>query len=233
MGPAPLSRPEIDAALGSLPDWRLRAYALHAVYAFDTSATAIAFLADVGAAAEAADHHPDVDWRYRHVFCASTTHCAGNRVTARDTALAARIGELAAARGGRPEPALVRGVEIAVDCTDPAALEPVWAAALGYRRGEGGDLVDPWRRGPSVWFQRTATPAASRLHVDAHVAAGEAEAVLQRVRAAGAALTDERFAPAWWVLGDGDGNRLCLCTPAPRPDDGGRAPAGGGPAPGA
>ncbi|GAB7190686.1 VOC family protein [Kineococcus sp. NUM-3379] len=218
MGPKPLSRPEIDAALRELPDWRVHGGALHAVYAFPTAAAAIGFVGSAGAEAEAADHHPDVDWRYRHVFLTSTTHCAGNEVTARDTALAARLSELAAAAGATPEPALVRTVTIGVDCADPAALGPVWAAALGYRAGRGGDLVDPWRRGPAVWFQRTATPAPSRLHVDVYVADETAGEVVDRTRGRGGELLDSRFAPSWWVLADPDGNRVCVCTAEEAPE---------------
>ena len=131
----------------------------------------------------------------------------------------AATAEFAAAVGATPEPALVREVEIAVDCADPAALQGVWAQALGYREAPDGYLVDPWRRGPAVWFQRTDTPAPSRVHLDAYLPPETAEEVLERVRAAGGALLDSRFAPSWWVVADADGNRLCVCTPMDPPPD--------------
>ena len=96
MGPTPLSADDVDAALAGLPGWHLDGDALRAEFSFATSAAAVRFLTGVAGHAEAVDHHPDVDWRYRLVVVRTTTHCAGHRVTARDTALAARVGELAA-----------------------------------------------------------------------------------------------------------------------------------------
>jgi 4a-hydroxytetrahydrobiopterin dehydratase len=58
-------------------------------------ADAIAFVVRVGFLAEAADHHPDLDIRWRTVAVALTTHDAGG-LTGRDLALAASIDETAA-----------------------------------------------------------------------------------------------------------------------------------------
>jgi 4a-hydroxytetrahydrobiopterin dehydratase len=207
----PLEPQALLAALADLPDWRLQLRALTTAFVADSPAEALALVAAVGAAAEEADHHPDVDWRYRHVFVRSTTHAAGNRVTARDTALAARTSALAAELGLRAQPALAREVEVGVDAADHEPLVGTWAAALGYVVGPGGDdVVDPFRRGPAVWFQRTATPAASRLHLDATVAHEAAGQVLAAVHAAGGRTVD--VAPAFTVVADPDGNRLCVCT---------------------
>lgn len=102
--PAPLSTDELDTALTDLPGWRSRGGALHTGYAAPSAAAALALIAAVGEAAEAAGHHPDVDWRYDHVFIRLTTHSAGDAVTARDVELAGRISALAETAGATAEP---------------------------------------------------------------------------------------------------------------------------------
>jgi len=104
-----------------------------------------------------------------------------------------------------------------MDTADPAALSSTWQKALGYRPGRSDDLVDPWGRGPTLWFQRTRTPAASRLHLDIHVAPESATDVVKAVESAGGRRLDERFAPSFWVIADAEGNRLCVCTPHEAP----------------
>jgi len=208
----PLPPTELRAALADLPDWRLQLHALTTAFVAESPGAALALVTAIGAAAEDADHHPDVDWRYRHVFVRSATHAAGHRVTARDTALAARVSALATELGLRAEPALAREYEIGVDAADHAALLGTWAAALGYVAGRGGDdVVDPFRRGPSVWFQATRTPAASRLHLDVHVAPEVQGETLAGVDAAGGRTVGA--APSFVVVADADGNRLCVCIP--------------------
>ncbi|HKI92480.1 MAG TPA: 4a-hydroxytetrahydrobiopterin dehydratase [Gaiellaceae bacterium] len=54
---------------------------------------AIDFVVRLGALAEAENHHPDIDIRYRRVTVRWTTHSAGG-VTDRDRELAARTNEL-------------------------------------------------------------------------------------------------------------------------------------------
>ena len=55
---------------------------------------AIAFVVRIGFMAEAADHHPDLDIRWRTVAVALTTHDAGG-LTRRDLELAEHIDEAA------------------------------------------------------------------------------------------------------------------------------------------
>ncbi len=211
--PAVLRPDEITKALTDLPDWRTRLGVLYTAYVAPSAAAALALVAAIGEAAEAADHHPDLDWRYDHVFLRTTTHQAGHEVTERDVLLATEISTLAAKTGARAEPALAREVEIGIDTPDPKSLEETWITALGYRRGRDGDLVDPWGRGPNVWFQQTSTPDASRMHIDLHVASETALESLDAIKVAGGVRLDDQFAPSWWVVADADGNRLCVCTP--------------------
>src|SRR5271156_4799307 len=58
---------------------------------------ALALVVEIGKLAEAANHHPDIDIRYRTVHLSLSTHDAGNQVTAKDFALAQKINGLNAA----------------------------------------------------------------------------------------------------------------------------------------
>jgi len=55
---------------------------------------ALALVLEIGKRAEAANHHPDIDIRYRTVHLSLSTHSAGHTVTAKDFALAQEINDL-------------------------------------------------------------------------------------------------------------------------------------------
>jgi 4a-hydroxytetrahydrobiopterin dehydratase len=55
---------------------------------------ALALVLETGKLAEAANHHPDIDIRYRTVHLSLSTHSAGNTVTAKDFSLAQEINDL-------------------------------------------------------------------------------------------------------------------------------------------
>jgi len=55
---------------------------------------ALALVVEIGRLAEAANHHPDIDIRYRTVRLSLSTHDAGHTVTAKDFALAQKINDL-------------------------------------------------------------------------------------------------------------------------------------------
>ena len=95
MPAARLSDLEIQRALGSLPGWARRGDVLTKTFTWPTFAGGIDFVNRVARAADAADHHPDIDIRYTKVTCALSTHDAGG-ITEADLALAGRIEELAA-----------------------------------------------------------------------------------------------------------------------------------------
>ncbi|HEY0997872.1 MAG TPA: 4a-hydroxytetrahydrobiopterin dehydratase [Gemmatimonadaceae bacterium] len=98
MSPSPtkLSDVEIQRALGSLPGWARRGDALTKTYAFQRFAEGIGFVQRVAAAADAMDHHPDIDIRYTKVTCTLSTHSAGG-ITQLDLDLAGKIEGAAAA----------------------------------------------------------------------------------------------------------------------------------------
>ena len=55
---------------------------------------ALALVLEIGKLAEAANHHPDIDIRYRTVHLRLSTHDAGHTVTTKDFALALEINDL-------------------------------------------------------------------------------------------------------------------------------------------
>ncbi|MGO4385695.1 4a-hydroxytetrahydrobiopterin dehydratase [Specibacter sp. RAF43] len=210
-----LTRPQIDAELAALPHWRLGLGALRTALKCPSSAAALELFAGIGALAQEANHHPDVDWRYDTLFVALTSHDAGSRVSARDAALAHKISAAAEAAGAVAAPELLRTVEIAIDTDDVDAISQIWRTALGYKADAAGNLTDPYGRGPALWFQKTATPNVNRFHIDVTVPHSESAATLNALAAAGGSL-DHEHAPMWVVVTDRQANRLCVCTEAGR-----------------
>jgi 4a-hydroxytetrahydrobiopterin dehydratase len=93
--PAPLSDLEIQRALGSLPGWSRRGSVLTKSFVWPSFARAIEFVNRVARAADAANHHPDLDIRYTKVVCTLSTHDAGG-ITELDLRLAGEIERVAA-----------------------------------------------------------------------------------------------------------------------------------------
>ncbi len=81
---------EIQQELTELTGWTGDARGLVRPYTWRSFAEAIAFVNEVAAVAEAAQHHPDIDIRYRAVTVRLVTHDAGG-VTDRDVATARAI----------------------------------------------------------------------------------------------------------------------------------------------
>ncbi len=201
------------ADLADLADWRFVLGAIQADFRAGSFPGAASLVSAIATAAEAADHHPDIDVRYPdRVRVVSATHAAGG-VTTLDVDLARTISTLAARAGATSEPASSQAVEIAIDTMDPDRIRPFWAAVLGYRE-VGGNLVDPLRIGPPMWFQQMDEPRTDRdrFHIDVSVPHDVAEARVAAALAAGGTLVTDRFARSWWVLADADGNEACVCT---------------------
>lgn len=91
MGRDEVLEPErVADALASLAGWAREGDAIVRTYELASFADAVAFVVRVGFLAESADHHPDLDLRWRRVRVALTTHDAGG-ITERDLALAGAI----------------------------------------------------------------------------------------------------------------------------------------------
>lgn len=224
-----------------LDDWRLLAQALHARYRTGSFTKGLAFVTAITAAAEEANHHPDVTLTYPHVDLKLVSHDVGH-LTERDVALARRITQIAAEHGIAAEPSALSVFELALDTGDLAALGPFWAVLLTGSADSlhGGDVVDPGGRVPLLWFQPSnddpelegdsasagagagevaASPLPQRFHVDLWVPHDVADERIAAAIAAGGTLVSDEHAPSFTVLADPDGNQTCVCTALESPHD--------------
>jgi 4a-hydroxytetrahydrobiopterin dehydratase len=85
----PLTDAQVATFLAARPGWTLEAHQLCRTFEAPTFLAGVRFVDEVARLAEAADHHPDIDIRWRKVTLRFVTHDAGGRVTALDTRLAA------------------------------------------------------------------------------------------------------------------------------------------------
>jgi 4a-hydroxytetrahydrobiopterin dehydratase len=91
---ARVSEAEIQGALAQLSGWARVGDEIVKTYDCTSFAAAISFVVQIGFLAEHANHHPDLDIRYRKVKVALTTHDSGG-LTDKDLELARRIEEVA------------------------------------------------------------------------------------------------------------------------------------------
>ena len=209
-----LSGAEIEAA--GLADWRHFPGVIKARFRTGSFATGLSLVDRIGAAAEEADHHPDLMLTYPAVTVTLSSHDVGG-ITSRDVDLARRVSELAAELSCQPDPASLVVVELGLDTWAAPQVRPFLTALLGGSRDDM-EIVDPEGTAPTIWFQQTEeheTPR-QRWHLDVWVAPEQGLARVEAVVAAGGRLVDDAAAPSFWVLEDTQGNRACVCTSADR-----------------
>ncbi len=98
-----LSAADVDAALEEQQlAWSRQGDELKTSVKLHDFAGALAFVNAVGAAAEAANHHPDIDIRWNTVHLTLSTHDSGG-ITVLDLALAAAIDRLRPATAAADE----------------------------------------------------------------------------------------------------------------------------------
>ena len=88
-----LSPSEVQAALATLPGWKLSGKAIERHHQFPDFAAAMRLVNRVAEAAEFANHHPDILINYNKVTLTLISHDSGG-LTGRDMKMAARINEL-------------------------------------------------------------------------------------------------------------------------------------------
>jgi 4a-hydroxytetrahydrobiopterin dehydratase len=91
-----LSSSEIESALQSLGGWISSGRSIQRIFLFDDFAQAMKFVNTVAAAAETANHHPDILINYNKVTLTLESHDSGG-VTQRDIRMAGKINEVAGA----------------------------------------------------------------------------------------------------------------------------------------
>jgi 4a-hydroxytetrahydrobiopterin dehydratase len=217
-----MSTAQVEAA--GLADWRKILGRLKARFHTGDFATGLELVNRIGAAAEAANHHPDLTLSYTDVIVTLVSHDIGG-ITARDIDLARVISDHARALGVGSDPSGLTQLELGLDTAEGQRLAPFYAALLGGTVDQG-EPVDPTGQVPTVWWQEPGgpddewalpeQPFEQRWHFDVWVAHDEAPRRLQAVLDAGGRLVSDRAAPAYWVVEDADGNRSCICTPSGR-----------------
>jgi 4a-hydroxytetrahydrobiopterin dehydratase len=210
-----LTRQQISDAVSPL-GWRLVFGSIYTEVLTSTlEQAAQAASAAVSAAGPDGHGHLTVDVRADRAVLRLHSAAVG-AVTGRDIRLARAVSDrLPTTPAGAP----VQGMEIAIDALDIAAVRPFWKAITDFVDEPGpsdlsGGLVDPFGRGPAIWFQQmdAPRPQRNRIHLDIDVPHDAAKARIDAALAAGGTLLSDAAAPAFWVLADPEGNEACICT---------------------
>jgi 4a-hydroxytetrahydrobiopterin dehydratase len=198
-----------------LDDWRFFLLRLHARFKTGSFVKGLELVTRITEAAEAANHHPDVVLTYPQVDVDLSSHDVGG-VTSRDLDLARTISAIAAELGIESAPREVSTLELALDVPDADAVKPFWAAVLAYdNRGEWPEVFDRGGRNNTLWFQEAPDATGEvqqRFHLDIVVPREVAEERVQAALDAGGTLVSTDAVPAFWVLADAHGNKVCVCT---------------------
>ena len=198
-----------------LDDWRFFLVKLHARFKTGSFVKGLELVTRITEAAEEANHHPDVVLTYPQVDVDLTSHDV-HGVTSRDLDLARRISAIAAELGVEAAPREVSTLELCLDVPDADEVKPFWAAVLGYADTQFDvEVADPGGRNNTLWFQ--SAPEATgdvqqRFHLDIVVPREVAEERVQAAIDAGGTLVSTDAVPAFWVLADQHGNKVCVCT---------------------
>ena len=220
---ARLSRTAASLAVAD-DGWRFLLGSLRTAVRVDSIDAAVHVAARaVAAAGDGAADHLQMDLR-RDVVVIGTQSQAG--VTERDVEIATaitvalRTDGFETAPGGGPDGGRsVQLLEIAIDTTNVVEIRSFWKAVLDYvddprSSGPSRPLVDPLGQGPAVWFQTMDPPRLdrNRIHVDVSVPHDVAAARIEAALGAGGHLISDDRAPSFWVLGDPEGNEVCITT---------------------
>jgi 4a-hydroxytetrahydrobiopterin dehydratase len=209
-----LRYPEVMAEEG-LDDWRFFLVRLHARFKTGSFVKGLELVTRITEAAEAANHHPDVVLTYPQVDVDLSSHDVGG-VTSRDLDLARQISAIAAELGVEGAPREVSTLELGLDVPDAAEVRPFWAAVLGYDSSDKWpEVFDKSGRNNTLWFQEAPEATGEvqqRFHLDIVVPREVAEERVQAAIDAGGTLVSTAAVPAFWVLADQHGNKVCVCT---------------------
>lgn len=198
-------------ALDGLDDWRSMYDAIEARFRTGDFATGLEFVNRIGAAAESADHHPDIRLGYGHVDVTLSSHDVGGK-TQRDVDLARTISAIAGELGIEAEPGSVQRLELALDTWSLDEVRPFWQAVMGMKADGPDALIDPEDDGPAIWFQESMPDTDQRWHLDLRVPPEVADERIAAAVEAGGTIVSTDAAPRFTVLADPQGNKICICT---------------------
>src|SRR3954449_10165176 len=133
---------------------------------------------------------------------------------ARHIEVARAISALAREQGATADRHGVQEVQLAIAAKPVAIDRGFWPAHLGPAQLHEDNCIDPLGQGSTVWMQDLdpAKPLRHAMHVDVSVAREHAVRRLEAALAAGGRLVEDSEAPAWWVLSDRAGNRVCIAS---------------------
>lgn len=112
------------------------------------------------------------------------------------------VSEAARELGLVANPAVLQQLSVVVETPDAASVSRFWQVVLGYEQDDRGDLHDPLRRDPTLWFRSSddQRPHRNRLHLD----------VVRPAAAVELARPAEPFGPYGVCHADSDGNEVDL-----------------------
>lgn len=128
--------------------------------------------------------------------------------------LARAISKVAKSLGAVAERHQVQEVQIAIAAKPDAIDLGFWRAVLGYEPMLDDNGIDPLGNSSAVYMQEIDLTKELRhaMHLDVSVAREIAEQRLAAAIAAGGVVVDDSHAPAWWVLADRSGNKVCIVS---------------------
>jgi 4a-hydroxytetrahydrobiopterin dehydratase len=136
------------------------------------------------------------------------------RLAERHIDLARAVSATAHAHGAVADRTGAQEVQLAIAAKPDALDVGFWRAVLGYAPLADDNAVDPLGHGSTVWMQEldAEKPLGHAMHVDVSVAHEHAEARVAAALAAGGRIVDDAEAPAYWILADRAGNRVCVAA---------------------
>jgi 4a-hydroxytetrahydrobiopterin dehydratase len=128
--------------------------------------------------------------------------------------LARAASAIAKSHGAVADRTRVHEVQLAIAAKPDAVDVGFWRAVLGYAPQDDDNAIDPLGHGSTVWMQDLDPdkPLRHAMHVDVSVAREHAEARVAAALAAGGVIVDDAEAPAYWILADRAGNRVCIAS---------------------
>jgi 4a-hydroxytetrahydrobiopterin dehydratase len=139
----------------------------------------------------------------------------------RHIGIARAVSAVARAHGARADRSAVQEVQIAIAAKPDALDVGFWRAVLGYDTKAPDNGIDPLGDSSTFWMQdlNPDKPLRHAMHIDVSLAREQAEARLAAALAAGGQIVDESSAPAWWILSDRAGNKVCIASWPDRPEE--------------
>ena len=128
--------------------------------------------------------------------------------------IARAISKVAKSHGAVAERNQVQEVQIAIAAKPEAIDLGFWRTVLGYEPMLDDNGVDPLGNSSMVYMQEidSAKELKHAMHLDVSVAREVAEQRLAAAINAGGVIVDDSHAPAWWVLADRSGNKVCIVS---------------------